>query len=64
MQDIINWINNTYKETVPANARMAIKSLTNPSPITEANFSKKELQTLGKIYKNSPNCQTRCKNIP
>lgn len=59
MNEIINYLNNQYKELVPANARMAIKSVVNPSPITEANFSKKELQTLGKIYKNS---QARTKN--
>lgn len=68
MQDIMNWILNkdretlnkvykplveTYKQVVPANARMYIKNITNPTPVTENNFTKKELDVLTKVYKNS-----------
>ena len=53
MQDVLNWINNTYKEAIPANARMAIKSVVNPSTVTENNFTKDELNTIRKTYQNS-----------
>ena len=55
MNDIMNWINNTYKENVPANARMYIKNITNPTPVTENNFTKKELEVLANVYRNSSN---------
>ena len=62
---VMNPIHNAYKNTVPANMRVAIKSVVNPNAITEANFNAKELNTLQNIYNrnqarvNSPQNRTQ-----
>lgn len=52
---VVNPIYNAYKQVVPANARLLVKSLLNPSPVTEQNFTPQELSLLKQTYSNSLN---------
>ena len=42
-----------YKEIVPVNFRMLAKSIVAPSPVTEKDFNKRELQALNKVAKRA-----------
>ena len=42
----------TYKQLIPADFRMIVKSLTNPSPVTENNFTKEITHHSADVGKN------------
>ena len=48
-----NPIDNAYKDNVPVNIRMLIKSVAHPTPINENNLSEKEQDLLRDAYTNS-----------
>jgi len=52
---LTNNAHNIYKESIPANLRMAMKSIVNPTPVNENNFTRKELELMKKVRTNSAN---------
>lgn len=53
VNEVTNAPHNLYKNTVPANVRMLVKSVVNPTKVTEANFTQKELGILKESHTNS-----------
>ena len=50
---IVNPIYNAVKNVIPSNMRLLGKSIFNPSPITEQNFSPEEINILRQTYLNT-----------
>ena len=55
MEDFVkalyNTLNNGYKQVAPANARLYLKSFTNPTNVNENNFTQQELDVLKDAYR-------------
>ena len=48
----MSYLDDLYNQ-IPSNLRIALKSIINPSPINEKNFSPKQIETLRNVYMNS-----------
>jgi len=53
IQQGVGYVDDTYKQNIPANARSLIKSVVNPSPVTEGDYTTAELDALRQAYLNS-----------